>query len=181
VTPAGGELLLRLGTNETSALPRIVSLYQDDAVYRPDIDLSSGSASVRLGNGDIGRHYQVRATLPEGNLALSRSVWVPDERTIVLIDALPWARVTFVGDQVPPGAQTTPFSAALRPGAYRLQFENGGLTAPMEQQITVPATGAAGPGAGQQTFRFTMPGFDPARTATQLSGGPPAPQNQQAK
>ena len=114
---------------------------------------------------------QVRTALPEGNLALSESVWVPDERIVVLIDALPWTRVTFTGDQVPTGAQTTPFSAALKPGTYRLQLENGGLTSPLEQQITVRAPGGEGLSLAERTYRFTMPGFDPNQTATTLSGG----------
>ena len=169
--PLGGALQLQRGLNVAVTVPNTVTVYQENNVFREGVDLSSGVATVPIGLSDVGKHYQVRTALPEGNLALSESVWVPDERIVVLIDALPWARVTFTGDQVPTGAQTTPFSAALKPGTYRLQLENGGLTSPLEQQITVRAPGGEGLSLAERTYRFTMPGFDPNQTATTLSGG----------
>lgn len=168
-TPNGGVLQLGRGSSQTVSVPTTVDVYRDSDVYRSGVDLSGGSVSIPLASVDIGKHYQVRARLPEGNLALSQSVWVPDSRIIVLIDALPWARVTFTGDQVPTGPQTTPFSAALKPGTYQLQFENGGLTPPLQQPITVREPGGEGSSLAERTFRFTMPGFDPSRTATELA------------
>ena len=168
-TPNGGVLQVGRGFSQTAAVPTTVDVYRDSDVYQSGIDVSGGPASITLASSDIGKHYQVRARLPEGNLALSPSVWVPDSRIIVLIDALPWARVTFTGDQVPAGPQTTPFSAALKPGTYQLQFENGGLTPPLQRPITVVEPGGEGMSLAERTFRFTMPGFDPNRTATELA------------
>lgn len=170
--PLGGTLQLQRGPNATDTTPRMVTLYQNGAVYRADVDVAAGPVTITVGSADIGKHYQARAELVEGNLAISRSVWVPDERVVVVIDASPWARVTFQGEGVPQGAQTTPFSAALKPGTYRLQFENDGLTPAMEQPITVRAPGGEGLGVPERTYRFTMPGFDPSRTAAELAGRP---------
>ncbi|MEQ1908949.1 MAG: hypothetical protein ABMA15_09000 [Vicinamibacterales bacterium] len=167
--PEGGVLQLDRESSPAIAVPTTVDLYRESDLYQSGIDVSGGPASITLTSGDIGKHYQVRARLPEGNLALSPSVWVPGAGVIVLIDALPWARVTFKGDQVPTGAQTTPFSAVLKPGTYQLQLENGGLTPPLEQPITVSSPGGEGLSLAERTFRFTMPGFDPNRTATELA------------
>jgi len=171
--PGGDASALQVGVNPnardvpTASIPRIVDLYRNDTAVRPGLDLTGGPVSVPLESRDRGGYFQVRAALPEGNLALSPAVWVPGEQVVVLIDAQPWARVTIEGDQAPAGAQTTPFSAALKPGTtYQLRMENGGLTPPLERTITVPAIGAT----GERTFRFTMPGFDPNQTASQLSG-----------
>jgi hypothetical protein len=104
----------------------------------------------------------VRANLPQGNLAVSNAVWVPsDQALLVSIDALPWANVTLRNDQSTIGPQATPFSASLLPGRYQLHFDNGGVTAPMDQVIDVSPANRA--------FRFTMPGFNAAQTATQLA------------
>lgn len=150
-----------------STAPTRVDLYQDDTLYRSGLDISAGPATVRLAETDLGHHYRARATLSAGNLAVSDPVWVRDQATAVVIDAMPWARVTIAGGpagRLPAGAGqlfTTPFTIRLTPGTYRLQFENGNLTAPMEQTITVDAT--------SRTYRFTMPGFDPAAVVNQLT------------
>ncbi len=169
---SAGVLEARLGTGDEGSRPRSIGLFQDGAAYRTGIELlGTTPVSIELTSADTGRHYQVRATLPQKNLALSPWVWVPsDSLIVVLIDAAPWARVTIspltAAQQAAAasgaiGPQVTPFSASLMPGTYTLQFENGGLTPPMEQRVTVTASGS-------QTFRFTMPGFDPSRTATEL-------------
>lgn len=177
--PEGGVLQVGRNPDATIAVPTTVDVYRESDVYRSGVDISGASTSISLGSGDIGKHYQVRARLPEGNLALSQSVWVPDARVIVMIDALPWARVTFSGDQVPSGPQTTPFSVALKAGTYQLQLENGGLTPPSQQSITVRDPGGEGLSLSERTFRFTMPGFDPNRTATDLA--PPQTPGQSAR
>jgi hypothetical protein len=170
IGPAGatpGRLQLRIAAGAPASVPRQVALYQDAARFRDSVALNdTGSAGVPLAAGDAGHYYQVRAALPDGNLALSPAVWIPSDRLLpVLIDALPWANVTIAGAGAPVAAQPTPFAAALDPGVYRLHFDNGGLTPSMDQEITV--------GSANQVFRFTMPGFDPDRTATELAGGGP--------
>ena len=165
------------GAIESDRSPTRVDLYRGSTLFRAGIELAGASQAaqaVRLESADLGGHFQIRAPLPAGNLALSPSVWVPGDQIVVLIDALPWARVTIEGDQAPPGAQTTPFLAALKPGTtYQLRLENGGVTPPLEQTISVPARGSDGPSG--TTFRITMPGFDPSQTASQLSGSPADP------
>jgi hypothetical protein len=157
-------LQLRISAGAPSSVPRRVALFQDGTVFRDSLALNdSGSVGVPLATDDAGHYYQVRAALPDGNLALSSAVWIPSDRLLpVLIDALPWANVTIAGANGPVAAQPTPFSAALEPGVYRLHFENGGVTPSMDQEITVASP--------NQVFRFTMPGFDPDRTAAELAG-----------
>ncbi len=57
----------------------------------------------------------------------------------------------------------TPFRALLVPGDYDLELENGGLTNPLKRRVSV------GPDGFQSAF--DMPGFDPARAATEVLGG----------
>ena len=96
--------------------------------------------------------------MPSGNRA-AHAVG-PSDRVIVS-STRPWANVSVQSDNATVGPQPTPFSAALVPGRYRLRFDNNGVTPPMDQVIDVtPAN---------RVFRFTMPGFDPVRTATELT------------
>jgi hypothetical protein len=115
-----------------------------------------------LTSADTGHNYQARALLPGGNLAVSNALWVPSDTAVaVSIDASPWANVSLQSDQATIGPQATPFSASLVPGRYRLHFDNGGVTPPMDQTIDVsPAN---------RVFRFTMPGFDPLGKAAELT------------
>jgi hypothetical protein len=124
---------------------------------------SEGGLTIDLPTGGDGSHYQVRAGLPAGNLAVSNSVWVPPaNRLVVLIDAQPWARVTIDGEGTHLVAGATPVSVPLAPGAYQLQLENGGLTGPRNEAITVAP--------GNQEFRFVMPGFNPDQAVDTLLG-----------
>lgn len=169
-TPQTPELQLQRSTT-TPGVPTTVDLYRDSQVYRSAIDLGAGPTSIRLATSDLGRHYQLRATMSGGNLAVSNAVWVPEQSTVVIIDAMPWARVMISENATGQSAArsqgpfTTPFTIGLKPGLYRLQFENNGLTGTLDQTITVDET--------SRTYRFTMPGFDAAATANQLV--PPAP------
>jgi len=161
---AASQLRVRLDAAAPAAVPRQVTLYQDQNVYRDGIGVSDAGTTVQLAAGDGGHYYQARATLPEGNLATSPPVWIQSERLLtVLIDASPWANVSIAGPAGTIASQATPFSAALEPGVYRLRLDNGGLTPPMDQQITVSRA--------NEVFRFTMPGFNPDSVANQLSGG----------
>lgn len=174
---------LRLALEQpNSNVPLQVSLYRSDGAYRSALTLPpddvriltlqdergedwSGPPGTTLSTfgGGGGYHYQVRATLAAGNLAVSPWVWVPsDQLSFVLIDAAPWATVTITGGQTTTAAQQTPFTAALLPGTYQLHFENAtlGPQAVLEQNLTVPTPNAR--------LRVTMPGFDPGRTVDEL-------------
>jgi hypothetical protein len=145
--------------------PRTVTLYRNNEVFQPALTIPAGvPLLVDLPPTAAGSYYQARATLPDGNLAVSNSVWVPPANLlVVLIDAQPWARVVIDGNgtRLEPG--TTPFSIPLAPGTYDLQLENGGLTPARQETIQVAP--------GNQEFRFVMPGYDPARAVEQLLGG----------
>ena len=175
---------LRIRVQEQNpSVPLQVMLYRSDGTYRPNVTLPPDDVRVitlqdergenwngppgtvlTSFDGGGGFHYQVRATLPEGNLAVSPWVWVPsNDLAFVLIDALPWANVTITGGQAAAtGVQQTPFTAALRPGTYQIHFENPtiGSQAVLDQSLTVPAPGGR--------IRVTMPGFDAGQTVDQL-------------
>jgi hypothetical protein len=162
---ANASAQLQVGPADASndaTLPRQVNLYQDTHVFGRPISLSSaGPASVPLTPGDTGKYYQVRASLPGGNLAVSKPMWVPSDALIlVLIDAQPWARVAVKGPGVDLAPQPTPFTTALAPGPYHLSYENGGVTPSMEKDVTVTGT--------SREFRYPMPGFDAKSTAADL-------------
>jgi hypothetical protein len=150
-----------------SSVPGTVDLLQDSRVFRSGVSLpATGAAPLPLASGDTGHYYQARAPLPGGNLAASNAVWVPSDTAVVVsIDALPWANVSITSqaDGTTVAAQPTPLAASLVPGSYRLHFENGGVTPPLDQNVDVtPAN---------RVFRFTMPGFDPTSKAAELSRG----------
>jgi hypothetical protein len=111
----------------------------------------SNPASVPLIDSTVAA-YQVRATRPDGALALSNPIWAPS--IIVIIDVQPWARVTIAAadTKIPAFVEATPVAVRLPEGRYSLSFENGGLNGPFTQTIDVS-------GGGQRTFRYGMPGF----------------------
>jgi hypothetical protein len=161
---AAPQLRVRLPANGR-AVPRRVSLYGGTEAFKDDISLGSGApATIQLAAADTGKYYQVRATLPDGNLAVSRPVWVPsDQLVFVLIDASPWAEVTIRGGGTTlTKSQQTPFTAALLPGTYQLQFDNPqlGAASTLLQSVTVPVAGNA--------VHVTMKGFDAARAVDNL-------------
>jgi hypothetical protein len=148
-------------------LPSRVDLYQGGQLFRSGIDLTDGTPTiVQLDSEATGSYFQVRATLPEGNLAVSKAVWVASDRlAFVLIDASPWANVTITGAETTTTAQQTPFTAALLPGSYQVRFENPNLTpaSTLDRSITVPASGS--------TLYVTMPGFDATGAVESLMPG----------
>lgn len=150
--------------NNLSDVPRTVDIYQRDQVFRSGIALAgTAPVVVPLGAGDTGKYYQARATLPEGNLALSRYVWVTsDQLSFVLIDALPWANVTIAGSGATTESQQTPFTAALMPGSYAVRFDNPNLSPPstLNRTLNIPSS--------DSTLRVTMPGFDAASVVDSL-------------
>jgi hypothetical protein len=164
-----GRLELARPSGASATAPALVDVYKGETAYRTAVDLSTGSATLPIADAsDLGSHYQLRARLPGGNLALSNWVWVPGREVPVLIDAQPWARVTITGTHVPAEPQVTPFVALLEPGSYSLHLENGGLTPATDRPITVNDPGAAG-SATTQTVQVTMPGFNAEQTAQTLS------------
>lgn len=162
VQPALSELQVQLVPRDPTP-PGTVNIFQDATLFKSSVALPARApASISLTPSTTGHYYQVRAALPSGNLAVSNAVWVPsDTEVIVSIDAQPWANVSVQSDQTTLGPQVTPFSVSLVPGSYRLHFENNGVTPPMDQTIGVTPV--------NRVFRFPMPGFDPARTATELT------------
>jgi hypothetical protein len=160
---AAPQLSLRLADGGAD-VPRTVNLFRGDQIFRTGIIVRPDSPSViPLTSADTGQYYQARATLPDGNLALSAYVWVTsDQLQFVLIDASPWANVTIEGAGATTAEQQTPFTAALMPGSYQVRFENPSLNPPsnMTQTIVVPVAG--------NRVRVTMPGFDPARAVDAL-------------
>jgi hypothetical protein len=143
----------RLIRDET--IPEQVDLYRHDQLFRAGISLADGPSIVQLVSGDTGSYFQMRATLPETNLALSKAVWVASDRlSFVIINASPWANVTIADGTTTTAPQQTPFTAALLPGSYQLRFENPNLTPPstLEQSITVTETNSS--------IQVTMPNFD---------------------
>jgi hypothetical protein len=155
-----------------AAIPQRVTVYRDDQVFRAGIDLTAGApTTIQLAAEDTGSYYQVRASLEEGNLALSNAVWVTsDQLRFVAFDASPWANVTVQSVMTfrVTAQQPTPFTAALLPGAYDVTFENPSLNPPsaFQQRITVGNT--------DTTVRVTMPGFEPERAVDTLLQGAPA-------
>jgi hypothetical protein len=152
-------------------LPSRVDLYRGDQLFRSGIDLADAAPTVvQLASADTGSYFQVRATLPQQNLAVSRAVWVTsDALAFVLIDAAPWANVTITGGATTTAAQQTPFTAALLPGSYQVRFENPNLPASaLDRSLTVPTVG--------NSLFVTMPGFDANRAVDSLLQGaqPPA-------
>ena len=82
----------------------------------------------------------------------------------VNIDTEPWTSVTLTpaagGD---PETCTTPCQLQLAPGEYQLAFENGGLSQPYSERLSVPA--------GQPVdVRRKMPGFDVDRAVAAIVG-----------
>lgn len=151
--------------------PDVVDLYRDGVLAQARVALpAAGATRVQIAAG-AGSTYQAQALRPDGNVAQSNPLWVPDvDRVVVLIDVQPWARVTITGpldQRSTPGTgatqvtgEATPLRVALRPGRYRVDLENGGVTQPLQRDIDVAALNPA------QRFVFTMPGFDAAAAAT---------------
>jgi hypothetical protein len=173
-------------------IPADAELYRDDVRVGSLTGLSDASSRAvsNVRPDQMGAYYQLRSTLPSGNLALSNPVFVPglspapptppstsDPLVAVTIDFRPWARVRIVpADQqaqfqgrpleaiLPQEALETPFTIALPPGSYELIGENGGVTTALRLPIVVE------PGQPQFISR-PMPGFDPDRVVDSLLSG----------
>jgi len=106
---------------------------------------------------------------PQGPPVVERRPGGPEKPAAVApspvnIDTEPWTRVTLTpaagGDAV---TCTTPCQLQLPPGDYQLAFENGGLSQPHSERLSVPA--------GQPVaLRRTMPGFDVDRAVAAIVG-----------
>jgi serine/threonine-protein kinase len=99
---------------------------------------------------------------PKRETAVAPLVPVP-----VALNALPWARLRVMPKGTTASSAkveecTTPCVLALAPGPYTIELENGGLTPPSHEEVTV------GPGTGELVF--TMPSFDPRRAARTAMG-----------
>jgi hypothetical protein len=73
---------------------------------------------------DQGRYYQLRATWPQRNLAISNAEWVPSRDAILTILAVPWAtvRIRSGTTEVRTESNQTPMWVALAPGRYDIDF-----------------------------------------------------------
>ena len=91
-----------------------------------------------------------------------RVVPPPPVAVPVALNALPWARVRIVSKDAGFASDcVTPCRVALVPGTYGLELENGGLTLPRREEITV--------GGGGGDFVFTMPSYDPEGAARSMA------------
>lgn len=153
--------------------PVSVRLYRDGEPFGEGFDLAAGAVIERpIAVADTGHHYQVRAVLPRGNLAVSANAWVPPPRQTlpVSVDALPWAEVRVIdnrtGQPASEGTYTTPAVLNLAAGSYTFEFTHPefGTTS---QQVTVSVN-------EMTEVRVVMPGFDAAATAQELLRPPSA-------
>lgn len=153
--------------------PASVQLYRDGQPFGEGFDLAVGAVVERpIAVADTGHHYQVRAVLPRGNLAVSGNAWVPPPRQTlpVSVDALPWAEVRVLDDRTgrpaSEGTYTTPAVLNLAVGSYTFEFTHPefGTTS---RQVTVAVGDVA-------EVRVVMPGFDAAATAQELVRPPSA-------
>ena len=86
--------------------------------------------------------------------------------TAVSIDAVPWARFTITpvarDSKQPTVTGETPAVVQLLPGQYRVKLENGELTGPLNETLTVGTT--------PSSSKFQMPGFAADRVVNTLIG-----------
>jgi hypothetical protein len=148
--------------------PATVRLFRDGAALDDPVAIApGGSVTIPIEDG-AGHYYQVRTPLSGGNLALSDPLWVPDpNRTVVVVDARPWARFTIEGttndgDPVRVDEEYTPMRVALQPGTYTVTFTNDVLGSSTSRELIVTAD------PGNEPVAVTMPGFDADATATRL-------------
>ena len=164
----GGVLVAARNPGAPTEAPAQVQLFRDgEAFGQPFAAPANGVAEQPIAPGDSGHHFQLRAALPAGNLALSQSVWVgaPQQLSAVSVNALPWAIGRILDAQtrqpVTSGDFTTPFVVHLPPGSYLLELSHqdyGVVTRPLDVQ------------AGRDLQEIVpMPGFDPAETARRLA------------
>jgi hypothetical protein len=112
-----------------------------------------------------GRTAQSTIETRRDSAAPGDSLTVPVPTTLT-VDIRPWARVRILsGDGAAPstGTYTTPFAVALAPGKYTLQMENGGLTKPLEVEVTLTE-------GSPVTISRNMPGFDAGLVVDSLLG-----------
>jgi serine/threonine protein kinase len=91
----------------------------------------------------------------------------------VSINAVPWARVRIAAEPGSPQVATpagddavTPCFLALPEGSYIVGFENGGLSTPLQERISVRA-------GASNVFTFRMPGYDADKTVAAVLGPTP--------
>jgi hypothetical protein len=160
---AEGQLAIRAKA-AADGVQQTVQFYRDGVIWGDPVTLFGSLTFVIDIDQDQAYVYQARASLGGGAVALSNAVVAPS--VAVLIDVQPWARVSVFTTS--PSSQltfqeqpTTPATIRLPLGSYELRFENGGVTDPLSQPITVSR-------GGPTTFQFTMPGFDADALVKQL-------------
>jgi hypothetical protein len=168
VDPASAGVLVVARAALPADASNTVQLYRDGAPFGDTFDVPEGSLVERsVAVADAGHHFQVRATLPRGNLALSNTAWVaaPTQAVAVSVNALPWAIARILDAQgnqpVATDDFTTPFVVRLLPGRYVIELSHPDFEL-IRQTVDVET--------GRDTqVRVTMPGFDPAATARRLA------------
>jgi len=180
----------RLASDSDASIPPSPDLYRDGVRVGSVTGLTTASSrSVSTIPPDrTGAYYQLRATLPPGNLAVSNAVFLPGPRiadkvpepatnvntpVVITIDLQPWARVRIVRQDTSPSSAgdlalpsdplLTPFTISLPPGDYTLQCENGGITASLTLPLRVE-------GGQSQIVSRAMPGFNPNQVVDTLLG-----------
>ncbi len=155
-------------TASVANAPATVQLYRDgEAFGDPLVVPVEGVVERPIAAADALHHFQARAVLPGGNLALSNSTWLGQSlgSSIVSVNALPWAIGRILDaegrQQVATGDFTTPFVVGLRPGRYVVE-----LSHPDFGTVTQPVNVQAGSDA---QVRVTMPGYDATATAQRLA------------
>ena len=161
-----GELGITLREAGDAAVPRAVSIYRDSAPWVQQTLQPDGTVTVPI--PDELHTYQVRARLPGGAWALSNTLWAPSY--VVVIDVQPWARATVrsPGGTIPELTETTPAAFRLPPGPYDVSLENGNINPATNIRIEVTS-------AGDKTFSFKMPNFDPSQVLDEFGLSAPLP------
>ena len=155
-------------TASAANAPATVQLYRDgEAFGDPLVVPVEGVIERSIAAADARHHFQARAVLPDGNLALSNSTWLGPSlgASMVSVNALPWAIGRILDaqgrQQVATGDFTTPFVISLLPGRYVVE-----LAHPDYGTVTQPVDVQAGSDA---QVRVTMPGYDAGATAQRLA------------
>ena len=131
---ASAGLVLEIATGADPATPTRADVYQNDSLFRSAVSTSDPNREpIPISASGDGRYYQVRATLPMGNLALSNAVWVPSEDVVtVFIDAWPWASVTISGAGSTFPNQVTPFFSDSMATSWQRSFKRSvGICGPI--------------------------------------------------
>jgi hypothetical protein len=164
--PAGGALRIR---RLNPAAPSEVEIFRDGQSVGRAMP-TSGLYEWGLDEGVPTAAYHARAVMPEGNLALSNSVYAPPRREdttgTLIVDLYPWAvvRIVNVATKEVVANTLTPFRISLPPGSYQLSASLEMLNTSLEWTEEVTA-------GGEKTISQPMPGFNANRVVDGLLGG----------